>query len=94
MRPEDRDRLRPDGLMDPDLPPLTVCGGVAQPYLVGESPFDPTSSQPKPSLAKPFAFSEQTGRMLAAATPAQREDAIRIAAKLLAIKARKRAAKG
>ena len=43
----------------------------------------------KPPPKPPFKLSTQTGQMLADLSPAQREEAIRIAAKLLAIKAKK-----
>ena len=34
MAPQDRARLRPDGLLEPVLPPLTACGGLTVPYLL------------------------------------------------------------
>jgi len=51
LRPEDRARLRPDGLLNPVLPPMTLCGGVESPYLIDhaslgwESP--PTPGEPQ-----------------------------------------------
>ena len=47
-----------------------------------------TRASPK-SSAPQLKLSPATGKMLAEATPTQREEAIRIAAKLLAIKAKK-----
>jgi hypothetical protein len=35
LRPEDRERLRPDGLLNPKLPPMSLCGGLEAPYLMG-----------------------------------------------------------
>ena len=35
LQPEERHRLRPDGLMEPSLPPMTLCGGLQRPYLCG-----------------------------------------------------------
>lgn len=50
MRPQDRHRLRPDGMMEPELPPLHLCGGLLAPYLTEEGSPDlqppPTSSAP------------------------------------------------
>jgi hypothetical protein len=34
LRPEDRERLRPDGALEPKLPPMCLCGGLEAPYLV------------------------------------------------------------
>ena len=34
LRPQVRHRLRPDGLLEPELPPLHVCGGLEAPYLI------------------------------------------------------------
>lgn len=45
LRLEDRHRLRPDGLMNPALPPLHLCGGLEAPYLVLPS-FEPSASPP------------------------------------------------
>ena len=47
--PEDRDRLRPDGLLEPALPLLTLCGGLESPYLASERNSTLTESQPKSS---------------------------------------------
>ena len=50
LPPKDRHRLRADGLLEPELAPLTLCGGLMAPYLTGrESPpseSPPTSSEP------------------------------------------------
>ncbi len=40
LRPQDRHRLRPDGLLEPDLPPLHVCGGLEAPYLTAPASSD------------------------------------------------------
>jgi hypothetical protein len=44
LRPEDRERLRPDGALEPKLPPMCLCGGLEAPYLVG--PASPPSESP------------------------------------------------
>ena len=81
LRPEDRDRLRPDGLLEPVLPPLTLCGGLEAPYLLGHASLLRTVQKPAVKL------SPKTVAMLRDATPEQREQAIKIASKLLARKA-------
>ena len=37
LRPQDLHRLRPDGLLNPDLPDMCLCGGLESPYLVGQA---------------------------------------------------------
>ena len=49
LRPQDRDRLRPDGLLEPVLPPWTLCGGLESPYLI--APASPDSASPQTSSA-------------------------------------------
>jgi len=44
LRPQDRHRLRPDGLLEPLMPPLHFCGGLEAPYLVGRISPDSTRS--------------------------------------------------
>jgi hypothetical protein len=44
LRPEDRERLRPDGALEPKLPPMCLCGGLEAPYLV--APASPPLESP------------------------------------------------
>ena len=43
---KDRHRLRPDGLMEPELPPNVLCGGMEAPYLSDAPESQPSASQP------------------------------------------------
>ena len=60
LGPEDQARLRPDGLLNPVLPPMTLCGGLESPYLIGnasldwESPPTPSELQPNEQHAEPL----------------------------------------
>jgi len=49
VRPEDRHRLRPDGLLEPDLPPMHLCGGLEAPYLLSDHELSLSASQPTSS---------------------------------------------
>ena len=49
LYPADRDRLWPDGLLEPDLPLTTLCGGLESPYLSSERDSTLAEWQPKSS---------------------------------------------
>ena len=57
LRPQDLALLRTDGLVEPRLPPMTMCGGLQAPYRVthasAPSALLPTlsASAPQPSSA-------------------------------------------
>jgi len=52
LRPQDRRRLRPDGLLEPQSPPLHLCGGLEAPYLVGRATLDWESATESSELAQ------------------------------------------
>jgi hypothetical protein len=42
---DQRERLRPDGLLEPATPRLHLCGGLVAPYIVGPRSLDWASPQ-------------------------------------------------
>ncbi len=40
---KDRHRLRQDGKLEPELPPMTLCGGMESPYTVAPTSAETTS---------------------------------------------------
>ena len=90
--------LSPDQLQEQGLPPLTLCGGPVAAYQASTpSGLWPIRSEPvqqlsvgvRPLAEAPRKFSPKLVQMLLDLTPAQRDEAAKIAGKLLAIRARK-----
>lgn len=46
LRPQDRHRLRPDGMVEPELPPLHLCGGLEAPYVLSDYELSRSSNKP------------------------------------------------
>ena len=59
LSPEQAARLRPDGLLEPVMRPLHLCGGLEKPYLTtresldSESMLTSTEKEPLPSTGQP-----------------------------------------
>lgn len=87
--------LSPEQLQEQNLPPLTLCGGPVAPYRVDSRPSELPLTPESPAIQqkkKPRALpSAKLGQILNDLTPEQRDQAARIAANLLALRAKKKA---